>query len=177
MQRGVINITLTGLMAALTCIGGWIRFDLPFTPVPITLQTFFVYLAGLLLGWKLGALSLFVYLLIGLTGVPVFAGFTAGFGVIFGPTGGFLIGFILGAGVIGWLSSNMPGRRLARDILAVLSGMIVIFFLGSLWMSVILHISFTASLINGVLPFLFGDFIKATAAILVGGKLRRILEV
>ncbi len=83
-----IDVALVGLFAALTAVGAYVAVPLPFSPVPVTLQTLFVYLSGLVLGGRRGALSQLVYLLLGASGIPVFAGGRGGVGVIFGPTGG-----------------------------------------------------------------------------------------
>ena len=97
------------MFGAATAVGAFISIPIP--PVPITLQTLFTYLAGALLGGRLGALSQFVYLLLGVMGLPVFALGKAGFGVLFGPTGGYIIGFIGSAYVIGTMieTKNNPG--------------------------------------------------------------------
>jgi len=96
-----LEISLTSLFAVLTALGAYIIIPLPFTPVPITMQTFFVYLAAAILGSRLGTLSMVIYLCLGVAGLPVFHGGLAGFGVLGGPTGGYIFGFILGSYVIG----------------------------------------------------------------------------
>ena len=93
------DLSLVALFAALTAVGGFI--SIPFYPVPLTLQVFFVLLSGTILGKKLGALSQIIYLGIGAIGAPVFHNFTGGMGILLGPTGGFLIGFIPGAYMAG----------------------------------------------------------------------------
>jgi len=93
------QMTLTSLFAALTAVGGFI--SIPLYPVPLTLQTLFTLLAAMILGSVMGASSQIIYVLLGVIGLPVFAGFKAGIGILFGPTGGFLLGFIISAYIIG----------------------------------------------------------------------------
>ena len=87
-------MTLTALLAAVTAACSWISVPLPFTPVPINLATLAVFLAGGLLGAKYGSISIITYVLLGAIGVPVFNSFTGGIGIITGPTGGYIIGYI-----------------------------------------------------------------------------------
>jgi Uncharacterized conserved protein len=93
------QMTLISLFAALTAVGGFI--SIPLYPVPLTLQTLFTLLAAMILGSVMGASSQIIYVLLGVIGLPVFAGFKAGIGILFGPTGGFLLGFIISAYIIG----------------------------------------------------------------------------
>ncbi len=97
------GMVLCALFAALTGVGALIAIPLPFTPVPITLQTFFIFLAGALLGKYLGALSQLIYLLLGVVGLPVFAKGSSGIGALLGPSGGYLVGFIPAAFLVGYL--------------------------------------------------------------------------
>jgi len=99
IKSKTISYSLASLFSTLTALGAYI--SIPISHVPITLQTFFVYLAGAILGSKLALLSQIIYILIGIIGFPVFAYGKAGFGVLIGPTGGYLIGFIIGAYIIG----------------------------------------------------------------------------
>ena len=108
-ETSLRGMAYASMFGALTAVGAYIMIPLP--PVPITLQTLFVNLAGALLGGYLGALSQVVYILLGVIGLPVFAGGKAGAGVLLGPTGGYLIGFVVGAFVIGKLTTirKKPG--------------------------------------------------------------------
>ena len=95
------NLLLAGLMAALTAVCSWINISLFFTPVPINLALIGPYMAGLLLGLKYGVLSQGVYVLMGAIGLPVFAGFASGVGTLAGPTGGFIVGYVICAAICG----------------------------------------------------------------------------
>ena len=99
-------MVFASLFAALTAAGAYIQIPMPFSPVPVTLQVFFVLLAGSILKSKWGSLSMIVYTLLGIAGLPVFAGGSSGIGVLLGPTGGYIVGFILAAYVIGKLSEK-----------------------------------------------------------------------
>ena len=103
MKPKIRDLLLASLFASLTAVGASIHVPLPFTAIPITLQTLFIYVAGALLGSRLGALSQSLYVLMGIMGLPVFAGWRSGFEVLMGPTGGYILGFIPGAYVIGKL--------------------------------------------------------------------------
>ena len=98
------DLAMVGLFAALTAIGAWISIPIP--PVPFTFQVLFVLLAGAVLGSARGGLSQIVYVLLGVIGLPVFAGGASGPGVLFGPTGGYIFGFIVAAFVVGALSGD-----------------------------------------------------------------------
>lgn len=144
---------------------------LPFTPVPITGQTFAVLLTGALLGSRLGALALLFYLLEGVAGLPVFAGGSAGPGQLVGPTGGYLIGFVLAAFAVGWLAERKWDRSFGSAVVAMLAGEVLIYACGLVWLSKFVP---GGSLVSaGLLPFVVGDVAKllvAAAAMPVGWK-------
>jgi biotin transport system substrate-specific component len=165
--RGMVYASLFG---ALTAVGAYII--IPLSPVPITLQTLFLGLAGTLLGARLGALSQVVYLLLGMIGLPVFAGGKAGLGVILGPTGGYLIGFVVAAFVIGKLTALKSRPRFAWRCLCLSAGTAVIYAMGVLQLSLVARLAPAKALAVGVLPFLPGDGIKIVLAALIAVKLR-----
>ena len=160
------TINFLGVLSfiALTTAGAYIRIPLPFTPVPITLQTFFVLLAGAILGRKLGVLSQAGYLLVGIFGLPVFTGGLYGFARLFGPTGGYLIGFVLAAYVIGKLLARDDNAGYLKIVAAMLVGLTVLFTVGTFQLAYLLRISFQNAVAFGVLPFIVGDAIKLLAA-------------
>ena len=160
--RGMIYASMFG---AGTAIGAYIMIPLP--PVPITLQTLFVSLAAALLGGRLGALSQFVYLLLGMIGLPVFHGGKGGMGVLLGPTGGYLFGFIAAAYVIGKLIEIRENPGFIWILFAMVVGTIIIYLLGVTQLSLIAKLSFYKSISAGVLPFLIGDAVKIIAAALI----------
>ncbi|MCL6585179.1 MAG: biotin transporter BioY [Anoxybacillus sp.] len=140
MRLRALDITLVSVFAALMAIGANITSWAPFLVVggvPITLQTFFCVLAGAILGRRLGALAMLVYMLVGLVGAPVFAKFSGGFGMIAGPTFGFIVSFIFAAYITGWIIDKGGNRpSLARFIVAALAGMVVNYVVGTNWMYV-----------------------------------------
>jgi biotin transport system substrate-specific component len=168
--RGMVYASLFG---ALTALGAYIVIPLP--PVPITLQTLFLGLAGTLLGARLGALSQVVYLFLGILGLPVFAGGKAGLGVLFGPTGGYLIGFVVAAFVIGKLVALKERPGFAWLCFALIAGEAVVYALGLLQLVLVARLTFIKALAVGVLPFIPGDGIKIIVAAIIALKLRERL--
>lgn len=170
--RGMIYAAMFG---AITAVGAFIIIPLP--PVPITLQTLFTALSGALLGGALGALSQVVYVLLGIIGLPVFAGGKAGLGVLFGPTGGYLIGFIVGSFVIGKIIETGKEAGIFRIALAMVVGFLVLYALGVLQLSIVAKLSFAKALSAGMIPFLIGDAVKIVVATFVTLKLRDRISV
>lgn len=174
MKINTKQMILTGLFAALTAVGAFIQ--IPIGTVPITLQLLFTVLAGVMLGSKLGALSQLVYVVIGLFGVPVFAGGTGGFSSVLSPSFGYLIGFILGAYVIGKLTEGIKKPGVVRLFLASLVGVMVIYLIGVPYLYLIVknlmskNITFAAALKTGFLIFIPGDLLKCIAASVLGMK-------
>ena len=147
------------LLAALIAVGAFIQF--PIGPVPVTLQTFFIVLAGFILGPVNGALAMLLYIVAGVIGLPIFAGGKAGFAVLFGPTGGYLIGFIATAYLAG-LGKYSKGT--ARPLLWGLLGLAAVYLIGFLRLKFVLDISYAKAFAVGVVPFIAGDIIKVATA-------------
>jgi biotin transport system substrate-specific component len=158
--RDVILILLGALLVAVLA---QIEIPLPFTPVPITGQTFGVLLVGAALGSKRGAASLVSYLAMGMMGLPFFAGGAHGLDIVIGATGGYLIGFVIAAYVIGLLAERGLERSVRTSLIPFLIGMIVIYVCGLSWLTIVLG-SFSEAIAAGLLPFLVGDVIKLLAA-------------
>lgn len=157
-----------------TTLGAYVRIPLPFTPVPITLQTFFVLLSGAVLGRNWGAASQAGYLLLGLSGLPIFAG--AGYGVayLFGPTGGYLIGFIVSSWIMGRMLKRRTSRRLKQIALVMaLASILGIYLFGLLGLVLFLHYNLSQAFILGFLPFIPGDIIKIISASLIFSKIEK----
>jgi biotin transport system substrate-specific component len=141
-----------------------IAIPLPFTPVPITGSTLAVLMAGALLGSRRGSLCILTYLAEGLAGLPVFAGGNAGMTALLGPTGGYLVGFVLAAFVTGWLAEREWDRHLGKNFLAMLAGNVVLYLPGVLWLSVYTDSHLAQALTLGLYPFIVGDLIKLAVA-------------
>ena len=141
-----------------------VRIPLPFTPVPLTGQTFAVLLVGAALGSRRGATSLLLYLGEGAIGLPVFAGGQSGLAYMSGATGGYLVGFVGAAYLVGLLAGRGLDRRIPSALLAFLVGEIVIYSFGVAWLSI--YVGIQNALTDGLLPFMVGDAIKLIAAAL-----------
>src|SRR5258707_470156 len=143
---------------------------IPLYPVPITLQTLGVLLAGATLGSKRGGLALLLYLAEGAAGLPVFApvaGSPGGYLALFSFTGGYLWAFPIAAFVVGWLCERGLDRSLWTSALAMLPGSVIIYVLGALQLGLVLHLSFALTFAYGVQPFLIGDLLKLIVAALL----------
>ena len=167
-------VVYSALFIALISVGAFIA--IPVGPVPIVLQNMFVLLAGLILppAWAAGCVA--VYLLMGFAGLPVFAGGTSGIGKVFGPTGGYLLAY-LPAAFVSSVISGPDGKRLVRDIAAIIAGMAVIYGLGVPWLKYVLALSWEKTLTVGLYPFLIGAVIKMAAAVVIARKLRPMIRL
>ena len=164
------QMVLIALMTAVTCVLGPLSIPLPFSPVPISLTNFAIFLAIFILGMKNGTISFIIYLLLGAIGVPVFSSFRGGLQVLAGPTGGYLIGFIFLALIMGFALDHFD-RKLVPTIIGMIIGMAVCYAFGTVWLAKLLSLSFKEGLMMGVIPYLPGDAAKIIIAAIVGPKL------
>jgi biotin transport system substrate-specific component len=153
-------VVLFSVLVALTA-----QVEIPLWPVPLTLQTLGVLFTGAVLGSRRGALALLLYLAEGAVGLPVFAGGASGVGYMLGPTGGYLVGFVVAAGVVGWLAERGWDRRLVWTAVAMVLGNVVIYVFGVAWLAVFLG-DLGGALVQGMLLFVVGDLIKIAVATL-----------
>jgi biotin transport system substrate-specific component len=174
-KTSIKGIVYASLFGALTAAGAFIVIPVP--PVPITAQTFFLNTAAVLLGGSLGALSQFIYVMLGVVGIPVFSGGKAGIGVIFGPTGGYLLGFIIAAFIVGKIAEAKRGAGIFWHIFAMLVGMAIIYSLGIMQLALVAKMSFKKALAIGVLPFIPGDIIKILLAAIISSRLKGRIKV
>lgn len=165
------QMALVAIMTAITCILA--PFSLPIGPVPISLTNLVIYFSLYLLGWKLGTLSYVIYLLIGLVGVPVFSGFTAGPAKLFGPTGGYLIGFIPMAIIAGIVIDKFSQRWI--QILGMIVGTAICYAFGTAWFCIQAGYTVSAALAVCVIPFIPADLIKMVIAMIIGPEIRKRL--
>ena len=176
MRRITIHqMTLVSLFAALTAVGAFI--SIPIGLVPISLQNLFTLLAGMVLGSKLGALSQLIYVLLGTVGLPIFSGYRGGPGVLVGPTGGFLIGFILSAYVIGKLTEKLTNIKIWSYFAIGLLGVFVIYLTGVAQLVFITGIGMREALMAGVFPFLPGDSLKLIVASFLAVRLKVVVNL
>ncbi len=160
VRRDVLMVALGSVLVALCS-----RVEVPLQPVPITGQTFGVLLVGAVLGARRGALAIAGYLGLGLLGLPVFAGGTPGAARLLGPTGGYLIGFVAAAALVGFLCERGWNRHVIGTALAMTFGSLVIYAFGSAWLAGFVGPSRVFAL--GVAPFLLGDALKIALAALL----------
>jgi len=154
------DVVLVGLGAALLAASAQVSIALPFTPVPITGQTFAVLLVGDSLGSVRGASSALLYVLLGVAGAPVYAHGAAGFAVITGASGGYLVSYPFASALTGWLAERRWDRRFSSAIGAMLTGNVLIYLFGLPWLSVVLGTGLEKTLELGLYPFVPGDTFK-----------------
>jgi biotin transport system substrate-specific component len=183
-KQNMKMLTAVGLMTAVLCVLGPIAFLLPFSPVPISLATFVIYLSLIVFDKTLSLLCVLVYLLIGFAGLPVFAQFTGGPGKLLGPTGGYLIGYLILTIIYALFTHQRPkessadtqGARFGlRRILGLLFGTFACYLFGTLWLAHQLELPFAQALAIGVLPYLPADLLKMIAAYTSGTQMRKRL--
>jgi biotin transport system substrate-specific component len=146
--------------AGFVAVCAQIEIHLGFTPVPITLQTFAVLVVGAGLGAVLGTASLALYLLAGMVGAPVYAGGEGGWELVKGATGGYLVGFVVAAGLAGLLAERRWDRRISSAVTAMLTGNVVVYLFGLPWLAHVAGYSWQETLENGLYPFVVGDLLK-----------------
>ena len=168
VSKSFTRVFLVLSFALMTALGAYIRVPLPFTPVPITLQTFFVVLSGAFLGKKLGVASQISYIVFGALGIPVFQGYASGILHLAGPTGGYIVGFIVSAFIVGILTEK--NRSFSRIFVSMLIGLLTIYFFGILWLVIGFRLSILNALFLGMLPFIPGAIAKLVAASWVYNK-------
>ncbi|MGD7044476.1 biotin transporter BioY [Jeotgalibacillus proteolyticus] len=161
-----------GIFAAITAILAQVEIPLPL--IPISGQTLAVGLAATILGSRYGAITMVVYMLIGMAGLPVFAGFSGGAHVMVGPTAGYIVGFIAAAYATG-LILEKTSFTLKMAIVANLAGMVVTLACGTIWLKILFDMNWTAALAAGVYPFLAVGVIKALLAAWIGITVRQRL--
>jgi len=163
-RHAVITAALVIGFALLTAAAAQVRVPLPFTPVPVTGQTFAVLLAGAALGSRAGAASQGLYVLLGLGGLPFFSGGNGGWDYATGPTLGYLVGFVVAAAVVGSLAERQQDRTIATALPAFLAGTVVIYLFGVAWLMASLPTDLTDALVKGMVPFVVGDVLKVALA-------------
>ena len=175
------EVAYIALGIALITVCAWI--SIPLGPIPVTLQTFAVPFLGAVLGWKRGLASVVIYFLMGLVGIPVFAGFRAGVAVLFGPTGGYLLGFLVDVILVGVAKLlRLKNRWVRIGVLygAMILGAVFYFSFGTLWFMTMYKgaggISLAAALMMCVVPYLAPDAVKAALAALLAVRLERFVK-
>lgn len=172
-KTAVKDMVFVAMFAALISVCSII--SIPIGQVPVTLQTFAVCLSAALLGWKRGTLSVLIYILLGAVGVPVFAGMKGGVGVLAGPTGGYIVGFLLTSLIIGFAAERWERKALPLSA-AMILGVLLCYAVGTVWFMLTAETRLGESLLLCVVPFLLPDAVKIAAAVLVADKLMKAVR-
>ena len=175
MNMKTRDLTIIAVMAALICVAGPLSISIG--PIPLSLASFAVYMAGAVLGTKKGTLAVAIYLLLGLVGLPVFSGFSGGFQKLIGVTGGYLVGYLPCALITGLAvkpDSAESGSRWRLPTFMTL-GTAVLYLIGTAWFMIQTKNTLAASMGMCVIPFLPGDAVKIVAASLLAKPVRRAL--
>ena len=174
------DIALIAMFTALTAVCSWV--SIPVGEVPVTLQTFAIFMTVGILGTKRGVISVLVYILLGAAGVPVFAGFSGGVGSLIGTTGGYIIGFIFSAALAGVIIDKF-GSKLYVKIAAMLAGLVVCYAFGTAWFIIFytrsvgaIGIGIGAALMMCVVPFIIPDVLKIVAAACLSKNKKKALD-
>ena len=173
----VYDLVYIALFAVLIAICSWISIP---TSVPFTMQTFGVFMAVGVLGGRRGTLSVLVFILLGAAGIPVFAGFTGGPGILFGMTGGYIIGFLF-TGLVMWAFEAAFGRKPAVLLLSMLAGLAVCYLFGTVWFWIVYSrqsgpVGLAAVLGWCVIPFIIPDLVKIAFAFTLIPRLRKVIQ-
>lgn len=167
------EMTKMALMVAMNCVSAYIIIPLPFSLSPLALQTLIVNLTGYVLNAKQAFMTMLVYLLVGLAGVPVFTGGSAGPGKLFGPTGGYIIGFLFTAVFLAYFRGEKYSfKRYA--LLGCVIGIPLIYVFGVVQLKLITGMGWDKAIMTGTLPFIPLDIVKCLAAAVIAGPINRI---
>lgn len=167
------EMTKMALMVAMNCVSAYIIIPLPFSLSPLALQTMIVNLTGYVLNAKQAFMTMLVYLLVGLAGVPVFTGGSAGPGKLFGPTGGYIIGFLFTAVFLAYFKGEKYNfKRYA--LLGCVIGIPLIYVFGVVQLKLITGMGWDKAIMTGALPFIPLDIVKCLAAAVIAGPINRI---
>jgi biotin transport system substrate-specific component len=160
----VANAALIVAYAAFVGLAAQVSIRLPFTPVPITGQTFAVLAGGLALGWRRSAAGMALYLVAGVAGLPWFASAQSGLSPLTLPSLGYIVGYIPAGALVGWLAERRFGRSPLTTVAALVAGSAVIYAFGVTWLALAIHVGPWTALQEGMFPFLAGDALKAALA-------------
>jgi biotin transport system substrate-specific component len=163
------KMILIGLFAAIISVSSYISIPLPFSTVPFTAQTLSIMIVGLILPLSMSMYSVGLFILLGIIGLPVFSGGSGGLSVIVGPTGGYIIGFIFGTLVIGLLKKKFE-TLYGFMFSSIMGGIIVVYFFGVLYLNYSTGMGIIGAVLNGALPFIPMDIIKAFLASIIAHK-------
>lgn len=172
-----VEIIYAGLFAAITAIVAQISIPLSFTPVPITFQILSVCMAGAILGSKLGGLSILIYDLIGIIGIPVFSGFEGGFSIVVGPKGGYIIAFPIAAFLIGYIVEHSSVNKKFTSFIAMLIGLALIYIIGMVQLAIVTKMGLLKAFYAGVMPFIPLDLVKIVVAAIITEPIKKAINL
>lgn len=173
LNLSIKEMTLIGMCAALMVIFSQLSFPLPFSAVPVTMQIFGLVIISVVMGAKLGTISVILFDILGAIGLPVFANFNGGFHVIVGPTGGYIIGFIIFAFLIGHASDRQ--NKILLFITSYIS-LILQLLLGTLQLKLVTGMNMQGALIAGFYPFVIKDLIMVSIAVVIGLRVKKSVK-
>lgn len=171
MNSKVKTMVTTAMVTAVICVMA--PFSIPIGPVPISLTLFAIYIGLYAIGWKWGTVSILLYILIGLVGLPVYSNFSSGIGKLLGPTGGYIFGFIF-VGIIAGLFIDLFENKIYMHVIGMVLGVIVCYLFGTIWFAKVMEgYTFTTALAACVYPFIPADIIKMIIAVIAGPAIRK----
>lgn len=176
MNYHLKKLTLSSMFASITVVLSFISIPLPFSPVPITGQTLALMLSGSLLDPITAFLSMAIYLALGAIGIPVFAGFHGGIGILLGPTGGYLLAMPIASFVTSTILKAEKISFLKLIISNIIGGIVIVYLLGVLQLSIVAQLNLKKAVLLGALPYIPGDFIKVLLSSYLALKLMPILK-
>ena len=166
----------TALVTAVICVLSPFVIPLPFSPVPISLTIFAIYMGLYAIGWKFGTLACFLYILLGLVGVPVFSGFSGGPAKLFGPTGGYILGYLFICLIAGPVIDRFE-KKIWLHVIAMAVGVLVCYAFGTAWFLKIMDgYTLSAAMATCVVPFIPADAVKIAVAVITGPLIRKQLK-
>lgn len=168
----VKTMTIIALMTTVLCVLGPLYIPVFVSPVPVSLTNFVIFLIIYILKMKRAVMAVFLYIVIGMVGLPVFSGFSGGLGKLAGPTGGYLIGFIFMTVIAGFFVDKFYGKKY-MEFMGMTIGLLICYLFGSVWLMIQSGISLGQALFIGVVPYVVTDVIKIVAAAFAGPKLRK----
>lgn len=170
----LLKIVYTAMFVAIIIVCAQIQ--IPFGQVPFTLQTLGVFIAAAMLGWKLSTIAVFVYALAGFIGLPVFAGFTGGVGIVFGPTGGYIVGFLFTAVIIGIITEKF-GKKIRTLAISMIAGMAACYLFGTVWFVFVMKTDILSAILMCVVPYLVADGLKIALASVLVNRLDKVIKL
>lgn len=170
----LIDIVLIGLFSAVMTVCSLIQ--IPIGSFVFTLQTMGVFITASLLGWKKGTISVIVYVLLGIIGLPVFSSFSGGIGVLLGPTGGYIIGFIFTSLIVGFMTEKLA-KKLFCQIVAMTVGLVVCYIFGTAWFMLQMKTGVAEAFFMCVFPYLIPDAFKIAFSAVLVNRIGKVIKL